>query len=51
MSSTLANLSCTWLWKHVSPAIPIIFAFLYLQTLSSFIHAATTDPGVGYVQF
>lgn len=47
LSATRANLSCPWLWYHVTPAIPIIFAFFYIQTFSSFIHAATTDPGVG----
>lgn len=35
-----------WLWLHVSPAIPIIFAYLFLIVISSFIHASVTDPGI-----
>jgi palmitoyltransferase ZDHHC9/14/18 len=35
-----------WLWRHVSPAIPISFAYLWLLCVSSFIHASVSDPGV-----
>lgn len=35
-----------WLWKHVSPAIPIVFAYLAYICFSSFIHASVTDPGI-----
>lgn len=35
-----------WLWRNVSPAIPILFAYLFLICISSFIHASFTDPGV-----
>ncbi|KAF2747595.1 hypothetical protein M011DRAFT_467661 [Sporormia fimetaria CBS 119925] len=38
--------SAPWLWLHVSPAIPILFAYLFLICMSSFIHASTTDPGI-----
>ncbi|KAF2757329.1 zf-DHHC-domain-containing protein [Pseudovirgaria hyperparasitica] len=38
--------SAPWLWQHVSPAIPIIFAYLALICLSSFFHASVTDPGI-----
>lgn len=35
-----------WLWLHVSPAIPILFAYLLLVSVSSFLHASASDPGV-----
>ncbi|KAF2642987.1 palmitoyltransferase erf2 [Massarina eburnea CBS 473.64] len=35
-----------WLWLHVSPAIPITFAYLFLICISSFIHATASDPGI-----
>jgi palmitoyltransferase ZDHHC9/14/18 len=38
--------SSPYLWTHVSPAIPIIFAYIFLLTLSSFLHAAFSDPGI-----
>ncbi len=38
--------SASWLWHNISPAIPIIFAYLYYLAMSSFIHASLSDPGV-----
>ncbi|KAK4543434.1 hypothetical protein LTR36_005577 [Oleoguttula mirabilis] len=38
--------SAPWLWHHVSPAIPIIFAYFFYVTISSFLHAAFSDPGI-----
>lgn len=38
-----------WLWHHVSPAIPIVFAYVFLVCLSSFIHASVVDPGVSII--
>ncbi|CAI4211176.1 unnamed protein product [Parascedosporium putredinis] len=38
--------SAEYLWKEVSPAIPITFAYLAYICLSSFIHASVTDPGI-----
>ncbi|KAI9737964.1 MAG: Eukaryotic peptide chain release factor GTP-binding subunit [Cirrosporium novae-zelandiae] len=38
--------SAPWLWMHVSPAIPILFAYLFLICISSFIHASVTDSGI-----
>jgi len=35
-----------WLWLHVSPSIPILFAYLFLVSVSSFLHASASDPGV-----
>lgn len=34
------------LWYNVSPAIPIIFAYLAFICVSSFLHASLSDPGV-----
>jgi len=38
--------SAPWLWHNISPAIPIVFAYVYYICLSSFIHASLSDPGV-----
>ncbi|KAH7316544.1 DHHC palmitoyltransferase-domain-containing protein [Stachybotrys elegans] len=35
-----------WFWRHVSPAIPIIGAYLCYICVSSFIHASVSDPGI-----
>lgn len=34
------------LWREVSPAVPIVFAYLAYICFSSFIHASVSDPGV-----
>jgi palmitoyltransferase ZDHHC9/14/18 len=38
--------SAPWLWHHVSPAIPIVFAYIFYICFSSFLHASFSDPGV-----
>ncbi|KAF2090392.1 zf-DHHC-domain-containing protein [Saccharata proteae CBS 121410] len=38
--------SAPWLWLHVSPAIPILFAYLFLICMSSYFHASLSDPGI-----
>ncbi|KAE8824978.1 hypothetical protein PTNB85_09742 [Pyrenophora teres f. teres] len=38
--------SAPWLWLHVSPSIPILFAYLLLVSFSSFMHASASDPGI-----
>ncbi|KAK3114775.1 Eukaryotic peptide chain release factor GTP-binding subunit [Teratosphaeriaceae sp. CCFEE 6253] len=38
--------SAPWLWHHVSPAMPILFAYFFYVTMSSFLHAALSDPGI-----
>lgn len=38
--------SASWLWHNISPAIPIVFAYIYYISLSSFIHASVSDPGI-----
>ncbi|ODA83596.1 hypothetical protein RJ55_02111 [Drechmeria coniospora] len=35
-----------WLWRNVSPAIPVVFAYLAYLCLSSFVHASVSDPGI-----
>ena len=38
--------SAPWLWHRVSPAIPIIFAYVFYITASAFFHASFSDPGI-----
>ncbi|TVY40825.1 Palmitoyltransferase, partial [Lachnellula occidentalis] len=38
--------SASWLWHNVSPAIPIVFAYVYYVCVSSFLHASLSDPGI-----
>jgi palmitoyltransferase ZDHHC9/14/18 len=38
--------SAPWLWHNISPAIPIVFAYVFYICMSSFIHASVSDPGV-----
>lgn len=38
--------SASWIWHHISPAIPIVFAYIFYICMSSFIHASVSDPGV-----
>lgn len=38
--------SAPWLWKNVHQSIPILFGYLFLICISSFIHATATDPGI-----
>ncbi|MCJ1312411.1 Eukaryotic peptide chain release factor GTP-binding subunit [Agyrium rufum] len=38
--------SAPYFWHNVSPAIPIIFAYIFFICISSFIHASVTDPGI-----
>lgn len=45
-SALFFGFSAPWLWRHVSPSIPIIFAYLFLICISSFIHATASDPGI-----
>ncbi|KAL8962650.1 MAG: hypothetical protein Q9193_000968 [Seirophora villosa] len=41
-------LACSgpYLSRHVSPVIPVFYAYLFFLCLSSFIHASVTDPGI-----
>ncbi|KAK3711871.1 Eukaryotic peptide chain release factor GTP-binding subunit [Vermiconidia calcicola] len=38
--------SAPWLWHNVSPAIPVVFGYIFYITISSFLHGAFSDPGV-----
>ncbi|GLI77171.1 eukaryotic peptide chain release factor GTP-binding subunit [Penicillium ochrochloron] len=38
--------SAPWLWQNVSPAIPILFAYVFYICFSSFVHASVVDPGI-----
>lgn len=38
--------SAPFLWHNVSPALPIIFAYLFYLTMSSFLRSALSDPGI-----
>ncbi|KAF2208236.1 hypothetical protein CERZMDRAFT_87956 [Cercospora zeae-maydis SCOH1-5] len=38
--------SAPWLSENVSPALPIVFAYVFFVAFSAFLHAAFSDPGV-----
>ncbi|KAH6665424.1 DHHC palmitoyltransferase-domain-containing protein [Halenospora varia] len=38
--------SASWLWHNISPAIPIVFAYVFYIAISSFIHGTFSDPGI-----
>ncbi|KAL8862309.1 MAG: hypothetical protein Q9178_001318 [Gyalolechia marmorata] len=38
--------SAPYLSRHVSAAIPVIYAYLFFVCFSSFVHASVTDPGI-----
>ncbi|KAL5611449.1 uncharacterized protein BROUX77_001605 [Berkeleyomyces rouxiae] len=38
--------SAKWIWNHISPSIPLIFAYTAYLCLSSFLRASTSDPGI-----
>ncbi|KAM9922030.1 hypothetical protein OXX59_006110 [Metschnikowia pulcherrima] len=35
-----------WTWHHISPAVPLVFAYLWFLTFAFFVKAATVDPGI-----
>jgi palmitoyltransferase ZDHHC9/14/18 len=41
--------SAPWLWHNISPAIPIVFAYIFYICISSFVHASVSDPGVSFL--
>jgi palmitoyltransferase ZDHHC9/14/18 len=45
-SALFLGFSAPWLWHNISPAIPILFAYIFYICISSFVHASTVDPGV-----
>ncbi|KAH7037506.1 DHHC palmitoyltransferase-domain-containing protein [Microdochium trichocladiopsis] len=38
--------SAPYLWQHLSPAVPVIFAYIFYICMSSFLHASGSDPGI-----
>ncbi|CEI97637.1 Putative Palmitoyltransferase [Rhizopus microsporus] len=38
--------TCPWLWHNMSPAVPIVFAYLFVLTLASMLKTSWTDPGI-----
>ncbi|KAH6651796.1 DHHC palmitoyltransferase-domain-containing protein [Truncatella angustata] len=38
--------SAPYLWYQVSPAVPIVFAYIFYICISSFLHASGSDPGI-----
>ncbi|KAF7910134.1 hypothetical protein BELL_0192g00030 [Botrytis elliptica] len=38
--------SAPFLWHHVSPAVPVVYAYIFYICMSSFIHASVSDPGI-----
>ncbi|KAK4983258.1 Eukaryotic peptide chain release factor GTP-binding subunit [Elasticomyces elasticus] len=38
--------SAPWLWHNISPALPILFAYVLFICMSSFFHASFSDPGI-----
>ncbi|QSZ31024.1 hypothetical protein DSL72_000585 [Monilinia vaccinii-corymbosi] len=38
--------SAPFLWHHISPAVPILYAYIFYLCMSSFIHASVSDPGI-----
>ncbi|KAJ6009688.1 hypothetical protein N7499_004914 [Penicillium canescens] len=45
-SALFLGFSAPWLWHNISPAIPILFAYIFYICISSFVHASTVDPGI-----
>ncbi|KAI8647925.1 DHHC palmitoyltransferase-domain-containing protein [Parasitella parasitica] len=38
--------TCPWLWHHISPAVPIIFAYIFCIAFVSMLKTSWTDPGI-----
>ncbi|RYP53231.1 hypothetical protein DL768_001735 [Monosporascus sp. mg162] len=38
--------SAPYLWRHVSPAVPVVFAYLFCLCMASFLRASGSDPGI-----
>ncbi|RDW63876.1 palmitoyltransferase-3 [Coleophoma crateriformis] len=38
--------SAPWIWYNISPAVPIVFGYVFYICMSSFLHASSSDPGI-----
>ncbi|KXJ94131.1 DHHC palmitoyltransferase-domain-containing protein [Microdochium bolleyi] len=38
--------SAPYLWTNLSPAVPVIFGYVFYICMSSFLHASGSDPGI-----
>lgn len=38
--------SAPWIWHNISPAVPVVFGYVFYICMSSFLHASSSDPGV-----
>ncbi|KAG1044651.1 hypothetical protein G6F43_011424 [Rhizopus delemar] len=38
--------TCPWLWYQLSPAIPVVFAYLFILAFASMLKTSWTDPGI-----
>ncbi|KAG2196969.1 hypothetical protein INT46_004468 [Mucor plumbeus] len=38
--------TCPWLWHHISPAVPVLFAYIFCIALASMLKTSWTDPGI-----
>ncbi|CAO3613453.1 unnamed protein product [Cunninghamella blakesleeana] len=45
-SILFAIFTCPWLWYNISPAVPIIFGYLFILSFASMIKTSWTDPGI-----
>lgn len=45
-SALFFGFSAPWLWHNISPAIPILFGYVFYICFSSFVHASAVDPGI-----
>lgn len=45
------HISAPYLWHNVSPAVPLVFAYIFFICVSSFVHASFSDPGVSHIGF
>ncbi|KAI7890178.1 DHHC palmitoyltransferase-domain-containing protein [Mucor mucedo] len=41
-----AVFTCPFLWSEAHPAVPIVFAYLFVLTLASMLKTSWTDPGI-----
>ncbi|KAI9229974.1 MAG: DHHC palmitoyltransferase-domain-containing protein [Piptocephalis tieghemiana] len=37
---------CPWLWRVIGPAVPVIYAYLFLLACTSMYRASLSDPGI-----